>query len=208
MNILVIAPHPDDESIGCGGAICRHTDAGERVVAVFLTSGELGLKQLPREAAWQIREAEARSAAKVLGIAEMHFLRQPDWMLHEAVKPAATALAAILAREKTQLIYAPHPHEWHPDHKAACAILTLAMSGVARPEIRGYEVWTALGQYDAVVDITAVMPRKLQAIRCHVSQLQEIDYAHAVQGLNAYRGAIAGRVAFAEVFQDLGSEFP
>src|SRR5262252_5885989 len=45
-NILVIAPHPDDECIGCGGAICLHAAKGDRVVIVFITSGEKGLKNL------------------------------------------------------------------------------------------------------------------------------------------------------------------
>ena len=66
MNVVVIAPHPDDESIGCGGALCRHADAGDRVTVAFLTSGELGLKQLAREAAWQIREAEAHDLAALV----------------------------------------------------------------------------------------------------------------------------------------------
>jgi len=76
MNILVIAPHPDDEAIGCGGSICLHVERGDRVVAVFLTSGELGLKHLSPAQAWGIREGEARCAARVLGLAGLHFLRQ------------------------------------------------------------------------------------------------------------------------------------
>ena len=63
MNIMVIAPHPDDESIGCGGTICLHTAKGDHVSVVFLTSGELGLKHLPPEEAWKIREQEAAKAA-------------------------------------------------------------------------------------------------------------------------------------------------
>jgi LmbE family N-acetylglucosaminyl deacetylase len=203
MNVLVIAPHPDDESIGCGGSICRHADAGDHVAAVFLTSGELGLKKLSREAAWQIREAEAHTAAKILGIIATHFLRQPDWTLVDSLDAAAAALAPILSSERPELIYFPHAAEWHPDHKVAGVVLRRALSaaGIALPELRTYEVWTPLPQYEVVVDITAVMPRKLQAIRAHASQFHEIDYARAAEGLNAYRGAIASRTAFAEVFQ-------
>src|SRR5438093_1072629 len=92
MNVLVVAPHPDDESIGCGGALCLHAQKGDRVVAVFLTSGELGLKHFPCEKAWQIREREARAAAKILGLAEIFFLRQPDWSVGERIIKAAAAL--------------------------------------------------------------------------------------------------------------------
>ncbi len=203
MNIVVIAPHPDDESIGCGGALCCHADAGDRVTVIFLTSGELGLKHLTREVAWQTREAEAKAAGKILGIAEMHFLRQPDWTLEDVVGPTAAAVAEILANERPQFVYVPHPREGHPDHKAAVEILkqSLAICAVSVPEIRGYEVWTPLGEYSVVVDISAQMARKLKAIRCHASQLVDIDYAHAAQSLNAYRGVLAARVPFAEVFQ-------
>ena len=207
-RILVLSPHPDDESIGCGGSICQHADAGHRIVSVFLTSGELGLKKLSREAAWQIREAEAHAAAKILGIAETHFLRQPDWTLADAVEPATTALGPIVSSERPELIYVPHSAEWHPDHKAAGVVVrhALSLAGLA-PEVRAYEVWTPLAQYDLVVDITALMPRKLQAIRAHASQFHEIDYARAAEGLNAYRGAIASRTLFAEVFS-LHGDFP
>src|SRR4051812_24596047 len=78
-TVVVIAPHPDDESIGCGGAILSHTGRGDRVHVVFLTSGELGLKHLKVEEAWNIRESEARAAAGILGISQLTFLRQPDW---------------------------------------------------------------------------------------------------------------------------------
>ena len=205
MNVLVVAPHPDDESIGCGGAICGHTESGDRVAAVFLTSGELGLKKLPREAAWQIREDEARVAAKILGIAATHFLRQPDWTLSDSLAAVTSVLAPVLASESPQLIYIPHSAESHPDHQTALPLLrgALDVARVSPSEIRGYEVWTPLGSYDTVVDITRWMPRKLEALRAHASQLAEFDYVRAIEGLNAYRGAIAARVHFAEVFEQI-----
>jgi len=214
MNVLVIAPHPDDESIGCGGALCKHTAQGDRVTAVFLTSGELGLKHLPREQAWNIREQEARDAAKVIGIASLTFLRGPDWSAGSEATRLAAALHSVLQAENPQLIYLPHPREWHPDHQAALPILRLAlaavklppaMSGGNGPILRTYEVWTPFSEYDHVEDITAVMARKARAIRAHRSQLQDFDYLRAVRGLNEYRGVLAARCRYAEVFQDIVS---
>ena len=94
MSILIIAPHPDDESIGCGGTICLHSDRGERTVAVFLTSGELGLEHLPREEAWRVREGEAEAAAEILEHrAELRIVRVIDGreevVLELILEPAA-----------------------------------------------------------------------------------------------------------------------
>src|SRR5712692_9058211 len=146
MTVLAIAPHPDDESIGCAGVLRLHALRGDRVVAVFLTSGELGLKHLPQEKARQLREREARAAAKVLGLAEVIFLCRPDWMVSEDVNRTAKALRPILKREAPELIYLPHPDEWHPDHKAALPVVRAALKGnkIRRPILRGYEVWSQL----------------------------------------------------------------
>lgn len=205
MNILVLAPHPDDEVIGCGGTLSKHTARGDRVVAVFLTSGELGLKHLPRKSAWQIREAEAKAAAKILRLTALEFLRLPDWTLNEHIAKSACRLRPILAREAPRAIYLPHPREWHPDHRAALLILRTALRGSKSPpaELRGYEVWTPLAGHDQVEDISSVMPRKLRALRAHRSQLKEFDYARAMLGLNQFRGELAARCRYAEVFQSI-----
>lgn len=202
MNVLVIAPHPDDEAIGCGGTLCKHAARGDRVVVTYLTSGELGLKQLTHEKAWSIREREARRAAKVLGVAALEFLRLPDWSVEDHVARAARLLRPILDREKPARLYLPHAREWHPDHRAALRVLRAACRGSSgRPEALAYEVWTPLSEHDHVEDITAEMPRKLRALRAHRSQLNEFDYVRAVRGLNQFRGALAAKCRYAEVFQ-------
>jgi len=203
MSVLVIAPHPDDEVIGCGGAIRLRVERGGRVAVVFLTSGELGLKHLPRERAWKVREIEARKSSKILGLAKLHFLRQPDWMLGDHVSAAATALKPLLEQERPALIYLPHPNDGHPDHQATLPILRAALKRCRglEPELLAYEIWTPLAAHDLVVDISLVMPRKLRALRAHRSQLGEFDYVKAVTGLNQFRGALAGKCQFAEVFQ-------
>src|SRR5690348_632327 len=98
MNVLVIAPHPDDESIGCGGTICAHAGHGDRVTVVFLTSGELGLRELTKEEAWRVRELEAEKAADILGVASVTFLRRPDRHVHEHIDEAAGALKPKIGR--------------------------------------------------------------------------------------------------------------
>jgi LmbE family N-acetylglucosaminyl deacetylase len=205
MNILVIAPHPDDETIGCGGALCLHQQRGDRAVVVFLTSGELGLKHFPREKAWAIREKEANAAAEILGAAGIYFLRQPDWMLGDHVKAAAQALRPVLLTERPQLIYVPHEAEGHPDHQAALPVLRLALKSrrTPAPELRAYEVWTPLAAHDHIEDISRVMARKLKALRAHRSQLREFNYERAVCGLNTFRGELGAKSRYAEVFQSV-----
>lgn len=205
LRVLVIAPHPDDEAIGCGGAVCRHVAQGDTVSAVFLTSGELGLKQLPRAKAWAVREREARAAARLLGLARVDFLRQPDWTLGDHLPEAAGALRRVLRAVRPGLIYVPHAAEWHPDHQAALPLLRRALAGLRSrpPGALAYEVWTPLAAPDHVVDISRWMPRKLRALRAHRSQLDGFDYVRAVTGLNTFRGALGARCDYAEAFQDV-----
>ncbi len=203
MNILVIAPHPDDEAIGCGGTVLLHAERKDRVVAVFLTSGELGLKHLPNEEAWQVREAEAAQAAEVLNISQLIFLRCPDWFVGDGVGAAGKLLGPILERERPQMIYVPHVREWHPDHQAALPVVQSALADcdIPTPTLLTYEVWSPLSEYDHVEDITSTMVRKLRAVRCYQSQLKGFRYDRAVRGLNQYRGVLAARCRYAEVFQ-------
>jgi LmbE family N-acetylglucosaminyl deacetylase len=208
MNVLVIAPHPDDETIGCGGTLCLHAQRGDRTVVACLTSGELGLKHLPREKAWAVREKEVGVAATILGVAQVHFLRQPDWMLGDHLEAAARALRPVLEAEQPRIIYVPHDADGHPDHRAAQPILRRAMGGAlgSGPEVRAYEIWTPLPAHDHIEDITRVMPRKLRALRAHASQLGEFNYERAVRGLNAFRGELDAKCRYAEVFRTVTLE--
>jgi LmbE family N-acetylglucosaminyl deacetylase len=202
MNVVVIAPHPDDEAIGCGGSVLFHSAKGDRVVVVFLTSGELGLQSLPREAAWKTREAEATTAGHILGVSEIKFLRQPDWYVGDHISSAASVLRPIFALEQPELIYLPHKAEWHPDHRAALPVVHEALRDLPelKPALLMYEVWTPLGEFQDVRDITPHMAKKLKAIRVYRSQLGAFRYDKAIRGLNQYRGIISAKCRYAEVF--------
>jgi len=207
-KVLVVAPHPDDESIGCGGTLCLHARRGDRIAVVYLTSGELGLKHLPRDQAWRTREREANKAAQVLGITRRFYLRLPDWFVGDHAALASKKLGPLLRRLSPDLIYLPHTAEWHPDHQAAWPIVraSLRAARIVGPALRAYEVWTPLREFDQVEDISTVMARKLRALRAHRSQLKEFDYVRAVTGLNQFRGELAARCRYAEVFQSIDLE--
>jgi LmbE family N-acetylglucosaminyl deacetylase len=209
--VLVVAPHPDDEAIGCGGAVLLHRQRGERVHVAFLTSGERGIDGVAPEEVRSIRETEAARAAEVLDVERIDFLRLPDLGLLGAVEAGARRLGEVLKAQRPGLIYLPHPDEAHPDHQATLPLVRAALGGIPGgplPELRAYEVWTPMTRYNWPEDISSVMARKLRAVRCYQSQLRGFRYDRAVRGLNQYRGCLAARCRYAEVFQSLDAEIP
>lgn len=202
MAVLVIAPHPDDEAIGCGGTIARLVAAGDAVEVAFLTSGERALPHLDADEARAVREREAGDAAATLGGARLTFLRLHDWTLERDHERGVEAVAAAIERVAPDAVYAPHPGEWHPDHRAAAKITLAAAErcGLRSSALLAYEIWTPLSAFSVVEDIGEVMERKLDAIRCYASQNGHFDYVAAASGLGQYRGALAGRCRYAEVF--------
>ena len=203
----MVAPHPDDEAIGCGGALLHHADRGDAIHVAFLSSGELGLKHMDPADAGELREREAVAAMAVLGIAETTFLRRSDRFVEEDVDGLAEEVADLIAEHSADLVYAPHRDEGHSDHRAGYAVAVEAArrQGLEGDALRLYEVWTPMSRFDHVEDVSDVMERKLAAIRCHASQLPAFDFAAAVAGLNRYRGVMAGRCEYAEVFRAASS---
>lgn len=189
-NVLVISPHPDDEAIGCGGAIRTHVLAGDEVDVVFLTSGEGGGHGLdPAETAAR-REAEAVEAGHILGTAASEFWRQPDGRLR--VQAALVErLVGKLEADRPSQVYVTHGRESHPDHRAAFRMVQAAVRGMpatSRPQLRAFEVWTPLATMSHVIDISGVIDVKLAAIRAHRTQCDAMRFDDAFQALARYRG--------------------
>src|SRR5687767_7617139 len=110
MNVLVISPHPDDESIGCGGTLRKHIVEGDSVQVIFLTSGEKGGHGRSEEETIEIREKESFAAAEVLNIEKIEFWRQPDGAF-EATQTNVNRLVEKIKDYKATVIYAPHYRE-------------------------------------------------------------------------------------------------
>jgi LmbE family N-acetylglucosaminyl deacetylase len=197
-RVVVLAPHMDDEVLGCGGTIARHVRAQSEVSVVFLTDGRHG-------GAVALRKSEARRAADVLGVRTIHFLDAEDSRLrHDSL--VAGRLRATLEQERPEIVYLPFFLESHPDHRATNSVLFAATRGsTLRFECRGYEVWTPLFP-NCIVRIDETLHLKRQAMECYASQLAVRDYLHCNLGLNAYRtmSLAAGTAGqYAEVFHAL-----
>lgn len=206
MRVLVISPHPDDESIGCGGTLRRHVESGDAVQAVFLTSGEKGGHGRSEQETIAIREQEARAAAEVLGLEDTHFFRLPDGSVR-CTQNAISQLRDFVVHWAPQVVYVPHADEMHIDHRASFRLLKHVYRGWTgeRPRIFLYEIWTPVQHMDEIIDITPYIATKRAAICVYRSQCAVMDFEAAALGLNRYRGEMHSWPGgdYAEVFGEL-----
>jgi len=190
MKVLVVSPHPDDESIGCGGTLCKHVEEGDLVRVVFLTSGEQGGHGSSRDETRRIRESEARQAATILGVTDIEFWRERDGGLRASHSLIERSLEAI-QRYRPELIYVPNEHESHPDHRAAARLVRAVRQRLTiSPTVLMFEVWTPLTDMDEIIDVTPYMETKLAAIRAYKSQCSVMRFDEAMLGLARYRGEL------------------
>jgi Uncharacterized proteins, LmbE homologs len=198
-RLLVLAPHPDDEVIGCGGLLALHLHEGRTVHVVVATDGT-------QAGDGAQREAESRAALALLGDATIEFLSFPDRELENAVALAGR-LASILRERKPDLVAVPSPLEIHPDHmalsRAFCDLIARDPSlfaELAVAQVAFYEVSAPL-RPNTLVDITPVASTKYAAIEAHASQTAIRDYTSYARGLNAWRAmTLPPHVKFAEAY--------
>jgi len=192
---LVVAPHQDDESLGCGGAIALLARANVPVLVVFVSDGSkshLDSPSYPPERLRETREAEALAALGHLGLAtrDATFLRLPDSAVPQAGRPgfdtAVEAVRALLQAWRPATILLPWRRDRHADHVASWQIVRAAVGKVSvPPRFLEYPIWL----WDSTeafrtpterearawrLDIAPVLPQKLAAIDAHRSQLTDL----------------------------------
>lgn len=174
---LVLAPHPDDAELACGGLILRWTGAGRRIVVADMTRGECGTL-----GSAEIRAAEAAAASTVLGLDERINLGLPDAKLCDD-EEAVQAVIKVIRQYQPEILLAPLAKDLHPDHAATGAVAGKAffLAGLKKlyPDLGGPHRPRLLLRYPLheqlapsfCVDISEVADRKQEAIRCFASQL-------------------------------------
>jgi LmbE family N-acetylglucosaminyl deacetylase len=222
-SAMVIVAHPDDIEFSCSGTMARWAKAGTRIAYVICTSGEVGIAEagMTKEKATEIREAEQREAARITGIKDVIFLREPDGML-EATLELRKKIVRQIRRFKPEVVVAGDPTiVWagdryinHPDHRAAAtAALDATFPAAGQPnlfeELEKEDIYahkprkvyvTGRGQNDLFVNIEKTIDIKIEALRAHKSQMKDWDPEPRIREWCAER-AKGKEMAYAESFR-------
>ena len=189
---LIVAPHPDDESLGCGGAIVLLRKFDLEVSILVLSDGTLSHPnsiKFAKEKLRELRENELVKAAEILGVDErkITFLRYPDRSVPDENSTdfikVTDQIKQFLEREKPQTIFVPWRRDPHPDHRAAFQLISAAKQ--ENMQIVEYPIWLyELAESDDAplkrevsafrLDITSVVETKQKAIHAHTSQITDL----------------------------------
>lgn len=204
-SMLVVAPHQDDEAIGCGGALVLQVRSGKAAAIVLLQDGADGHDELgmSRRALTELRNEESRQAAAAVGAEPPIFLDHPR--LAESLPQASEQVRAVVRQRKADAIFVPFVLDANPDHRWANYILAEALKGVDwNVRVFGYEVW-GLCIPNVLVVIDDAIEDKMRMVSCFTWANRAIDYVQSTRGLNMYHSRMlgAGECRYAERFFEL-----
>ena len=219
-SVLVVAAHPDDEVLGCGGTIARHADAGDQVQVLIVAEGATSRQeQRNRNQASDELSALAQAAQKVgtiLGASGVELLNFPDNRLDSLDRlDLIKQIEERIAPHQPQVVYVHHSGDVNIDHRRLHEAVVTACRPTPGQLVRrllSFEVassteWQPPGsappfQPNWFVDISAQWPRKREALEAYASEMRPWPHARsilAVEHLARWRGAQVG-VEAAEAF--------
>ncbi|MCJ7662158.1 MAG: PIG-L family deacetylase [Anaerolineales bacterium] len=222
-SALVVMAHPDDMEFSCAGTIARWSQAGSRVIYVLCTSGEVGISDpdMTKEKAAEIREAEQCEAAKITGVQEVVFLREPDGMLQpnlelrkKLVREIRRFYPEVVVCGDPTVIFSGETYINHPDHRAAAtAALDATFPAAGQPNLfqeleeeglkahKPRKVYVASwNQSDLYVNIEETIDIKVEALRAHKSQMRDWDPEPRIKEWASER-AKGKEMGYAETFR-------
>lgn len=214
MNIvLVIAPHPDDEVLGCGGSMARHVAQGDQVYVLVVSRGA---PSLFADAVIEETRAELVQAHKIIGVTSVEFLDFPAPQLDTiSMHIIADAISKVIRRLTPNILYIPHRGDIHSDHKIVCDAALVAARPVNQCSVKkilcyetlsetewGYPIGSDVFSPTVFINISNFLEKKLQAMSCFKTQLKPAPNSRsllAVETLARHRGHTIGYTA-AEAF--------
>ena len=213
MNILVIAPHPDDEVLGCGGTIARYVALGHQVYVLVVTRGIPEI--FPPEEIEKTRQ-ELKVAHNILGVSETIFLDFPAPMLDTVPGyKLADSINRVIRDFQPQILYLPHRGDLHNDHKAVYHAVMVAARPINNSPIRRILCYETLSETEwgdlsgntafvpnVFIDISEFLEKKMLALSSYRSQLKSPPHPRSLSSIEAlarFRGGTIGVLA-AEAF--------
>lgn len=217
-SVLVVAAHPDDEILGCGGTLARHAQAGDDVHILIVAEGatsrdpgrDTGLRRDELEALC----SAARQAAVAIGARPPRLLGFPDNRLDTLpLLDVIKGIESVVAAATPEIVYTHHAGDLNVDHRIVHQATVTAcrpLPGASVKAIYGFETlssteWQSGGPHfvpQRWVDIEASLDRKLTALRAYESEMRPFPHARSMEAIEALarlRGSSAG-LAAAECF--------
>jgi LmbE family N-acetylglucosaminyl deacetylase len=216
-KILVIAPHADDEVLGCGATIAKLASLGNEIHILVATNAHIGAPEIASAKGIERVRNEALEAHKILGVKETHFEDFPAPALNAYPEfKISVAIAKLLEKIKPDILFLPHPGDLHQDHKAiyrAALVAARPQGNYSIKEIYCYETLseTEWAPYQGdnffkpnyFIDVTNFIEKKLEAMKCFNSQLKVFPHSRSIEtimALSTLRGNTVG-VKNAESFE-------
>ncbi len=185
-HVLIIAPHPDDESIGTGGLIARYSSQCTVVVA---TDGGKSNPNIKASDMAKARREEMDSAMKLGGVRDVIMLGYPDGELDQYKECFGT-----IDFSNYNKVFLPHRDELHPDHVSTFqyAIFEMIRQNVTSALIYQYTTRGPLDNANSYLDISNIISKKVELINCHKSQIKLFDHASFAESINHYHACLSG----------------
>ena len=213
MNVLVIAAHPDDEVLGCGGVIWQHARAGDQVHILILTDGAAG--RYDSGGASALHQA-ARDCAEYLGAAGLHHAGLPNQALDTIpLSRVIVSIEQVMEQCRPARVYTHHWGDLNQDHVIACrASLTATrpLPDAVTREVYAYFVpssseWHQHAPHEAFLpnvfcDIAGCLERKIAALRFYESEVHAHPHPRSPEAITAHAAHFGLQVglAYAEPF--------
>ncbi|MFV0626875.1 MAG: PIG-L deacetylase family protein [Alphaproteobacteria bacterium] len=193
-KICILAPHPDDETIGCGGLLFKYASQCD---IVLLTDGRGGGTLEEQENLIEVRRKEFLRVMDYLKVNSFQILNAKDGWLVDSYD-----IFSKIDFEKYDYVLMPHEHDAHKDHIVVQAFFKRLCKENKKIKAKPvyYEIWAPIDMPNLYVDISDVVEKKKEAINFYESQIKDIDYASRILGLNHYRG-IRHHIAYEESYK-------
>lgn len=197
MKVLIIAPHMDDEVLGCGGTIAKHVNQGHTVSVCVVANRAYGHKYDDELIA--VEKQAVKAAKEILGYKRLIFLDLPDEQLDSKLIEVIVPLEALLLEIKPDIVYVNHRGDVNQDHQAVFKAAMVACRPISAHQVHkilAYEIPSSTDQsppFEEVtfipnyyVDITPFLEKKIQALSCYQREARLFPHPRSPEGISIY----------------------